>query len=37
MEFSEHGSEPLGSIESGRFLEKLSYHHLLKKDSSPWS
>jgi hypothetical protein len=29
--------EASGSIESGEFLEKLSYYQLLKNDSSPYS
>jgi hypothetical protein len=34
---SKHGYEPSGSIKDGRFLEQLSDHQLLKKNSAPWS
>jgi len=30
-----HENEPSGSIEGGEFIEKLSYYHLLQKNSVP--
>jgi hypothetical protein len=32
-----HGNERSGSIKGGEFLDYLSDHLLLKKDSAPWS
>jgi hypothetical protein len=33
----DHGNEPSVSMKSGVFLDYLSDHSLLKKDSTPWS
>jgi hypothetical protein len=33
----EHSYEPLGSLHGGEFLDLLSGHWLLKKDSALWS
>jgi hypothetical protein len=32
----EHGNEPSGSIQGGKFLDQLSYYQILIKDSDPW-
>jgi hypothetical protein len=33
----ENSNEPSGSVKVGDFLDQLSDHWLLKKDSAPWS
>jgi hypothetical protein len=33
--FCEYGNEPLGSIKGEKFLNQLSDHQFLKKDSTP--
>ena len=36
-DFCGHGYEPVGSVESGEFLEYLRENELLKQDPTAWS